>query len=111
MAKVKKAIWEGKIEDEGNQSIFYDACNQKLSFRVGPVFFSKTKKEIDKGRGDGVVKNSSQVKIGLWIEYEDLATKEGYKGPLLMSEEVWKELKKKVDKEFKNSKKPKPCPY
>ncbi len=83
--KKRKIGWEGSVRDERSTIDFFDSDNQKLTFRVGKVFF------------EGKNKPS---KTGLWIWYQDLSSNKGVMGPVLVGKKSWEEIKQYIDENF-----------
>lgn len=70
--------------DEDPMHIFVDSDNVALWVRVGPVF------DQDKEREEP----------GVWIELQNEYMHSSLEGPVLMSEEEWDELNRKVKENF-----------
>jgi hypothetical protein len=86
---MKKSRWKGEVEDCGSTIDLVDSENQLLQFRVGEVFFGKSK---------------SQTETGLWIWYQERYLDSKESGPVLMDEENWKKIRNYIDKKFRRSK-------
>ena len=79
-----KIPWKGEVEETLSDIQLVDSEYQKLSFRVGQVFFKKGKS-----------------KTGLWIWYQKRNLESKEMGPVLIGEDSWKKIKKHIDKKFR----------